>query len=356
MNNRGEIVSEGYTVELAAPVNLNDVECAAIGFPERYQGPPVHLRHYEKVWLGKRSQIIDETGILPESFSPGEMPDRREASRVAKATERWKTDAAMLAGEKLLVSDWWSANYYHWMSDTLPRLEALLSGHSGGELLLPALVCDQPFVHESLAAYPQITIRRYDPDRQPVRVENLIVASHVAQNGFHHPVFTPNVFERLSCFFDARRKSKGRRIYVTRRHARMRRLANEEALLATLAAHGFEVVEFDGMTLRDQARLMGEVQIIAGPHGAGLTNMGFMAEGGVVFELRHLAGPSNCYISLASTLGHTHFLVPGEPPDESAHLHPADIAVAPERLAAALSEMEARLAEKGAAKEKGPAA
>ncbi|MCB1461042.1 MAG: glycosyltransferase family 61 protein [Nitratireductor sp.] len=344
MSESGDIIAKAFRVALAAPLNLDAAERSATGFPQRYDGPPVRLRRFEHVWLGKRSQIIDEAGIAPQSYPPGEMPDRRHVARVARIVERWKEGAIVLDGERLLVSDWWSANYYHWMADTLPRLEAALSVRDAWELLLPASACEQAFVRESLKAYPQIAVTRYDPDEQPVQVGKLAVPTHVADNGFHHPVFTPRVFARLSRHLSVPPKPGGRRLHVTRRNARMRQLVNEEQILPVLSAYGFETVDFDGMTLGEQARLMGEAQVIAGAHGAGLTNMGFMARGGAVVEMRHLAGPSNCYVSLASTLGHGHFVVPSEPSDGAAHLHAMDITVAPDRLRRVLDMLEVRLA------------
>lgn len=356
MNAPGEpqdtAICESYSVDFARSVFVGGAETGLADFPTRYDGPPVRLQRFDKVWLGKRSEIIDGHGILPASYPLGEVPDRRDAARIARALTRARQDAVTLKGERLLVSDWWSANYYHWLCDTLPRLEAWCSARRAGDLMLPAMVHNLAFVRESLAAWPDIAVQRYDPEIRPVRVEVLSVPAHVAHNGFHHPVFAPRTFARLRNHFGSKQEGRGRRLYVTRRHARMRRLANEDALETVLSGHGFETVDFDGMPFADQVRMAGEAEIIAGAHGAGLANMAFMPAGGAVLEMRHAAGPSNCFFTLSTICGHGHCFVAAEPPDASAHLHAADLIVSPDRLAAVLDAAEQWLA----SQEKGPAA
>ncbi len=346
------VIGAAYRVDFARSVAVEGAESSLPDFPTHYDGPPMRLQRFDKIWLGKRSEIIDGHGILPASYPLGEVPDRRDSARIARALSRARQDAVMLEDERLLVSDWWSANYYHWLCDTLPRLEAWCSVRQAGDLMLPAMVHNLAFVRESLAAWPDITVHRYDPEVRPVRVEVLNVPTHVAHNGFHHPVFAPRAFARLKDHFGAGQGGRGRRLHVTRRHARMRRLANEDALEAVLSAHGFETVDFDGIPFADQVRLAGEAEMIAGAHGAGLANMAFMSAGGAVLEMRHADGPSNCFFTLSTICGHGHFFVAAEPPDASAHLHAADLVVSPDRLAAALDAAEQWLA----SKEKGPAA
>lgn len=64
-----------------------------------------------------------------------------------------------------------------------------------------------------------------------------------------------------------------RKLYVTRRNAKVRRLINEEDVAAHLEARGFDVVALEAYPLREQVRLFAEAEVVVAQHGAGLTNL-----------------------------------------------------------------------------------
>lgn len=66
-----------------------------------------------------------------------------------------------------------------------------------------------------------------------------------------------------------------RKLYVTRRNAKVRRLTNEEEVATYLENRGFEVVALENLSLRDQVRRFAEAEIVVAQHGAGLVNLLF---------------------------------------------------------------------------------
>jgi hypothetical protein len=76
-----------------------------------------------------------------------------------------------------------------------------------------------------------------------------------------------------------------RRLFVGRRDARRRRLANEDQCAAHAARYGFETVSMDGRSVAEQARLFAEAAFIIAPHGAALTNVLFATAQASVLEL-----------------------------------------------------------------------
>lgn len=66
-----------------------------------------------------------------------------------------------------------------------------------------------------------------------------------------------------------------RKLYVTRRHAKVRRLLNEEEVASYLRDRGFEVVALEKRPLQEQVQLFAEAKVIVAQHGAGLTNLLF---------------------------------------------------------------------------------
>ncbi len=60
---------------------------------------------------------------------------------------------------------------------------------------------------------------------------------------------------------------------------------NEQELEPILIDHGFEVIEAENLSFAAQVCLFSQAEVVAGPHGAGLTNILFAPEGCKVLEL-----------------------------------------------------------------------
>jgi len=66
-----------------------------------------------------------------------------------------------------------------------------------------------------------------------------------------------------------------RKLHLTRRHQRQRRISNEEALEPIFAAHGFETIAPETLSHRDQVQVMMGTCAVAAVSGAALTNLAF---------------------------------------------------------------------------------
>lgn len=75
----------------------------------------------------------------------------------------------------------------------------------------------------------------------------------------------------------------GRRLFISRRGAQRAR-SDEQEIETMLLANGFETVDFRGMTLRQQAQVVGSAEVLVGQHGAGLSNVLFAPPGSLVIE------------------------------------------------------------------------
>jgi len=99
-------------------------------------------------------------------------------------------------------------------------------------------------------------------------------------------------------------KNPHRRIWVSRRDAKLRRIKWEDELLARL--DGFERVELANLDPANQIQILAEARVVAGPHGAGFSGLPFCQPGGCAIEIF----PPNCMmpiyqrIAQASGLGY----------------------------------------------------
>jgi capsular polysaccharide biosynthesis protein len=137
------------------------------------------------------------------------------------------------------------------------------------------------------------------------QVENLLVPSLVGYPGMSHPWLMRWVRERLG----AERTGPGkRRLYISRKNARYRRLVNEDEIIAALQPLGFDVVLPESLTFREQADLFGQAGWIVAVHGAGLANTMLAPRGTRVLEFI-TAEPeyiSTSFYSICCALGHAY--------------------------------------------------
>jgi tetratricopeptide (TPR) repeat protein len=190
-------------------------------------------------------------------------------------------------------------NYYHWMIDTLPRLRLV------SDATLPILVNPDlaPFQQQTLALLG-IDPARLRPLAGPaaVRCRQLVIPDAGADFQVPHP---GTIAWLRSTFGQAGGASA--RLWVSRRDAGQRRVLNEEQVITALAARGFTVVVPGELDLAGQIAAFAGAEMVAGPHGAALTNLVFSPPGARVLEI--MPGRHNqlgFFPPLSAACGHIH--------------------------------------------------
>ncbi len=97
-----------------------------------------------------------------------------------------------------------------------------------------------------------------------------------------------------------------RRVFLTRKDAAMRRILNEPEVESVLRGYGFETVQTEHMSVVEQVQLFSNVEIIAGPHGAGLTNAVFANAPHIIEFLPADLWDLGYYVGLATSCGGTY--------------------------------------------------
>lgn len=105
--------------------------------------------------------------------------------------------------------------------------------------------------------------------------------------------------EEVFGLFELNPEEPFRKLYVTRRNAKLRRLINEEEVAAYLEKRGFEVVALESLPLRDQILRFAEAEIVVAQHGAGLVNLLF-AQSPKVLEICSSEEDGQFYYQLIS--------------------------------------------------------
>lgn len=198
---------------------------------------------------------------------------------------------------------YWGTGFYHWFCDVLPRLHLVLDQlPNETRFLIPH---DPPtWMLESLDMIGIVSERRVEFDsRFPWRLEYLLYSPPVGMTGD----IDSDAMNWLQDQFLANRdegESPVRRIYVSREDARCRSVTNEQELMKALKQHGFEKVHAESLSFDAQVRTFQNAEFVIAPHGAGLTNLSWVANKSRVIEIFEPSTLRRCYWSLANGYGH----------------------------------------------------
>jgi len=194
-----------------------------------------------------------------------------------------------LAGLSAVLATEGRMNFYHWMFDVLPRVRLLQDAGIAFDEVRHFLIGEfaAPFQRESLELLG-IPADRCVPCAPSAHYlcDELLVPSLAGVSG-HPPAWVCDFLRQI--FLGAGdappAAGQGRKIYVSRASAHFRRVLNEDEVVRVLAAEGFEVVRLETLSVREQARLFAEADVVVAPHGAGCTNVVFCRPGTAFIEL-----------------------------------------------------------------------
>ncbi len=212
--------------------------------------------------------------------------------------KKWVSPKETIGEAYLGIQDW-SANYFHWMTETLPSLVALDGVKD--KTTIPVLLVSSSIRHKhinetlQLLGYP---LYYYDIHKT-IKISKLhsikipVVGSYNEpfllnmRNAFFHKL---NLMEQIKPF---------RKIYISRRKATRRKIVNQDDLSILLSSYDFETVFLEDYTIEHQIKLLYETQCVIAPHGAGLTNILFMQPETKVIELKAHNNDYWCFFSMA---------------------------------------------------------
>lgn len=238
--------------------------------------------------------------VPPDYQAAVALPGRLQA---IPARAKLPPPARRIPGAAVMLGLQWDYNYYHWLVEVLPRL-ALVADHR-----LPLLLFGRPSAFQSrtlerlgIATGRQIWLT------EPVQVERLLFPSRLFHPAFPEAEAATWLRRRFVGPMTRLRTrlSRPRRLFVSRANAPSRQLGNEAELLEALRPHGFEAVDPGSLDFDSQVALFAGAEAIAGPHGAGFTNMVFARRGAAVLEILAPTHPIPCYWALAAACGHRH--------------------------------------------------
>lgn len=304
--------------------------------------PQSELLRFHNVRVSSEGLIFKGLKILPESFAfPFEL-DEWKCRSIFKflVTNYLFRKPRQIDSEVLWITDYWSKGYFHWLTDALTRLFVVRDRMDQLTLMLPWEFATREFVKPSLDVFGVKNVDFIQPN-EVIECRRLAMPTHTAPSGhFKDEVIRGVRAKLLAAFGDLSYRGAGERVYISRRAAGRRRITNEDELIPILQKFDFQLICAEELSFQEQVAVASRARYVVSNHGAGLTNMLFMREGGSVLELRHRADwINNCYFILASALDLNYFYQLCEPAKIGADPHTADLFVAPGQLEKNLTDL-----------------
>jgi capsular polysaccharide biosynthesis protein len=316
-------------IPVSRPVNFHQLPPTfAAGFIAAKKIPARRLFRIQNANVGGQATVFKGMRIfLPSLPWLQSLEEHRNPKLLLK---QWWPNKKSLPETVALVYDQWSGeNYYHWMIESLPRIELLLQKYPECPVLVP-----QPtpsFISRTLQLMGVSNLiylpkqLLYAASTTTIMFPELVYYDNVAtkeeyidNNGNIEPILT--VRQKL---LQGRKPAEPpfRKVYVSRQQQKTRYLLNEDAVLELVTKLDFEIVYFEQMSFDQQVALMQETLVMVGVHGANMVNLLFLPEKATVVELMNEAYVNDAYYLLASTLSLAYFVVPCTMPS---HLDPAE--------------------------------
>lgn len=348
MTGEPRLLREGGTAARRPPENLRDEDARLFSHALEGRAPACRLLRLRGVSASGEGLLFKGLKVLPESFahpSTCEAFTRRTRSRIKFLAASYLARRRVTLDEPALwVTDDWSHGYFHWLADALPRLLAAREYLSEAVLLLPARFRGLEFVASSLRAFAPRDVR-FIKEGEVYFCRELLVPTQTPPSGeFNEPLIRE--LRALLVGFHAGGAEAGGdegsvSVYISRARAPKRKVENEEEVVALVREFGYEVFYAEDLTFAEQVSVHARAGRLVSIHGAGLTNMLFMPEGGSVLEFRKEGHAYElCYFAMASALGLRYFYQPCAParPGEEG-MHAVDLVVDTELLAANLRRL-----------------
>lgn len=332
------------------PVNLNQHDLKLFSGELERVIPPTRLLKLHNVSVSGEGILFQRGSMLPESFAfPHTRASWKRRSVVKFFLNNYlRRRRRRFAKPSVWVTDDWSAGYFHWLADVLPRLFTMKDQLKELVLLLPDACKDLKFVAASLEPF-DIGAVEFVSLAEVLVCDNLLVPTQTAPSGHYNEELIRAAGKLQVEFYAAKAPdtpeqeigfSQDDRVYISRALAPKRKIANEREVIEVLREFNFRIVRTEDRSFAEQVKLAAGARYVVSNHGAGLTNMLFMRPGASVLELRHATDCiNNCYFTLASALDLNYFYQSCEPANAGEDPHSADLRVDVQALKANLELM-----------------
>lgn len=306
-----EILFDSHEINYTLPSNFREVD-RSLFYEENFSNV------IPAVYMSVLKNITATNGVLIKNFAVMDRFTQHQFLPIQKKGRillRKMLSSSIKMDTAINGFQDWADNYFHWITELLPRIHAMHIMNPDIPVLIAQKVSQLTFV--------QISLRQLQIPFIPLTSGSCITvqkmyATEVPHVGrFSEPLLQHLRHSILQSFALVNSTVPFRKIYVSRKHARRRKISNEDEVWQCLESYGFERLELETVSWSEQVRFFSEASVVVASHGAGLTNIMFMNKGTHVIELKASNNNYWCYFSLARVFGlqYTYLLCKGDVED-----------------------------------------
>ncbi len=274
--------------------------------------------------LGRDAVVMTSAGNLLMASLYDHLPyletvQYQRLSRTQTPREMWHSLTHTPTFDRIATAVMlYSAGYFHWMMEQLPRLWLLREYDPHLPLLMPPQA--PAWMHETLSLLG-LTGTRIDWTYTRAQAKTLVYPTPIHGTGIPSPRLLRAISQHMKTHIAPTRTFATPRIYISRRHDARRRVVNEAEILPQLQARGFVAYDLRDLTFSEQVQLFDQAEIIVGAHGAGFVNAMHSTDTTLIefFEPTYL---NTCYYRLACGMGFGYGVLIGQSADEHIYVPP----------------------------------
>lgn len=200
-----------------------------------------------------------------------------------------------------------SNSFYHWLIEDLPLTINLLELFPNSPVIVATDL--PPYAAEFLNLSGRQAIKLDDA----AMVKSIIMIAKGKDCGWPHPEDLKVLRNYLPFAKNFQTVIASKRSYISRKNS-SRSPSNESEIERLFESFGFEILVLEKMSLAEQIQAISSSTLIAGIHGAGLTNAVWLSKGSRVLDIANENYWTECFHRLCSLceVEYVPFVYPGE--------------------------------------------
>lgn len=264
---------------------------------------------YDGVYYKNLKRVIEGSPYYFERNHPESVKSCLETrkARIKRIIKHFILIRKYRVDSRVLVTDYYSYNYYHWFAETLPRICYLAMKNVANTILLPSTYKKYNYIFESLEMFPELNFEFMSDNSKAVIGNTTWVSQAGKPYQFNTPLMQVYKDRASGCYNKTELESTNSLIFINRKKASRRKLINESEVLAMFKRYNFEIIDFEDYPWEKQIEICRHTSVIAGIHGAGLTNVIFCPDRAIVFELQKKTKFASCFFRLSNAIGAEYF-------------------------------------------------
>lgn len=213
----------------------------------------------------------------------------------------------------------WNGNYFHWVTDMLPRVQAILLHQQIHNCKVKVLIEKdyKPYQKDSLLLLGIKEENIIYWEGKKTLVKEFILPSFRKGWKDTEKVYRFNSMSSLKWVRDTILSQKEfnniypPKIYISRSKANGRHILNEAELLNILKDYNYHIYYLEDLSFEEQVVLFSKATHVISPHGAGLTNLCW-GDNIKVLEIFSAKVFNNSFSEISRAYGHDYYCMEGE--------------------------------------------